>query len=58
MDKCFDTNDEKTGRDGRGCSDYDVSDCGTQDDDGFKSNETCCICGGGRTGITLHDAFT
>ena len=53
LGKCHDTNGDKTGKDGRKCSSYDVSDCGTNDNDEFKSNETCCICGGGRSGNAL-----
>ena len=47
---CIDRNGEHFGKDGRECETYEVSDCGTQDDSDFKSNELCCICGGGNSG--------
>ena len=52
--ECSDTNNEKTGSNGKGCSKYEVSDCGTHDDDDFKSNEMCCVCGGGRNGNEMN----
>ena len=52
---CLDTNDKKIGKDGLGCSSYEIADCGTQDNDDFKSKEMCCICGGGRNGTAMNE---
>ena len=40
--ECSDTNNEKTGRDGKGCSEYEATDCGNQDDNDFDSSQMCC----------------
>merc|ERR1719443_1872964 len=34
-------------QDGDGCDFYDRDWCGSYDDHDFRSNEMCCICGGG-----------
>ena len=50
--KCWNTNGDKTDRDGDSCSAYtSAAGCGKYDDDDFKSRSMCCICGGGRYGI-------
>ena len=50
LGECFNIDVNKTGSNGYGCNGYETSDCGQHDDEDFKSNELCCICGGGEFG--------
>ena len=53
---CKDTDAGRSDNSGDSCNNaftgirYDSSMCGRYDDDDFKSNLMCCVCGGGTTG--------
>ena len=52
IDKCWDTDGVKTNAFGDDCNGYtDALMCGYYDSSDFKSDNMCCICGGGRLGI-------
>ena len=52
--RCRDNDVNKMDIDGDSCSAYTGSaGCGLYDDEDFKSNDTCCICGGGKIGLNL-----
>ena len=52
--RCRDNDVIKKDIDGDACSAYTSPvGCGKYDDDDFKSNDICCICGAGKIGINL-----
>jgi len=48
--ECANTDNGVTDDFGDGCALYEEDWCGTADTDAFKSDEMCCVCGGGSTG--------
>ena len=54
---CRNKDDGRNDTNGNDCDKYDLSNCGIHDDDDFKADDMCCVCGGGDISISNHSYF-